>query len=155
MKKIFSIFAIVAIIGFCNVGFAVDEVKSADIRSLMEISGELENMRKGMDIVLDQMKSSDANLPDAYFGEFRSALASDELPSLLVKIYDHYFTHEQILELIEFYKTPLGKALVEKTPQVQADAMAVGQRWAAETSQEIMSRIMPTKGVPGGTSPTE
>ena len=155
MKKILAIFAIVAVVGLCNVGVAADEAKNADIRSLMDISGEMENLRQGMALVLDQMKSGGTNLPEAYFGEFKSALASDELPSLIVKIYDHHFTHEQILGLIEFYKTPLGKALVEKTPLIQADSMAVGQRWAAETSQAIMSRIAPTKAVPDGTSPTD
>lgn len=154
MKKILAVFTIVTAIGLCNVGFA-DEAKNADIRRLMEISGELEALRQGMTVVLDQMKSSGANLPDAYWGEFRSALESDDLPSLLVKVYDHHFTHQQILDLIEFYQTPLGRTLVQKMPHVQSDAMAVGQRWAAETTQEIMSRLMPTKGVAGDTSPKE
>jgi hypothetical protein len=155
MKKIFSILAITAIVGLCNVSVAVDEAKSADIRSLLEISGELESLRKGMTLVLDQIKSSGANMPDAYFGEFESALATDELPSMLVKIYDHYYTHEEILGLIEFYKTPLGKAMIENTPLIQSDAMAVGQRWASEKTQEIMSRIMPTKGAAGDAAPPE
>jgi hypothetical protein len=156
MKNFLAIFTIVAAIGCCNVSFAVDEAKSADIRSLMEISGELEILREGMAIFLDRMQSGEANLPDAYYSEFKSALATDELPNLLVKVYDHHFTHEQIRGLIEFYGTPLGKAMIEKMPLIQADALAVGQHWAAETSQEIMARLMPTEGAAGATtSPTE
>lgn len=36
----------------------------------------------------------------------------------LVNIYEKYFTHEEIKDLIKFYKSPTGKKLLEKSPEI-------------------------------------
>jgi hypothetical protein len=71
--------------------------------------------------------------------EFEAALAAriDVLMEELVVLYARYFTHEDILGMIEFYETPLGQKTVRVLPQLMQEAMAVGQAWGQELGAEI------------------
>jgi hypothetical protein len=155
MKKVLALLAMAAIISVCSLSSASAESKQADILRMMEISGELQMTRQAMTRVLDQMKNSGRKVPDAYWGEFKSALDTDELPNLLVAVYDKHYSHEEILALIEFYKSPIGQVLIKKQPLVQSDSMGVGQQWASSTSAEIMKRILPMRDDAGAAAPTE
>ena len=156
MRRITAILLMVAAAGLCNVGLAADEAKRADIHRLMEASGEIQMMREVMNVWVDQLKSSGGgNLPDAYWGEFESALATDELPNLLVQVYDRHYSHEQILSLIDFYTSPLGQMLVQKTPLIRNDSMYIGQQWASRKSDAIMKRLMPMRDDAGAATPKE
>lgn len=41
----------------------------------------------------------------------------------LVNIYEKHFTHEEIKDLIKFYKSPTGKKLLEKSPEITKELM--------------------------------
>lgn len=41
----------------------------------------------------------------------------------LVNIYGKHFTHEEIKDLIKFYKSPTGKKLLEKSPEITKELM--------------------------------
>jgi len=71
--------------------------------------------------------------------EFESALAEriDVLMEEMVVLYARYFTHEDILGMIDFYETPLGQKTVRVLPQLMQEAMAVGQAWGQELGAEI------------------
>jgi hypothetical protein len=155
MRRIAAVLVMIAAVGLCNVGIAADEAKRADILRLMEVSGELQTMRDAMTVVIGQLRESGANLPDAYWDEFESVLKTDELPNILVQVYDKYYTHEQITSLIELYKSPVGQMLVEKQRFIQADSMYVGQQWASRKSAEIMKRVLPMGNDPGTAAPKE
>lgn len=45
----------------------------------------------------------------------------------LTKVYSKHFTEEQITDLINFYNTPTGKVLLEKTPMVAGESMRASQ----------------------------
>jgi hypothetical protein len=155
MRRIAAVLVMIAAVGLCNVGIAADEAKRADILRLMEVSGELQTMRDAMAVVHAQLKERGTNLPDAYWSEFESVMQTDELPSILVQVYDKHYSHDQIKALIELYKSPAGLILVEKQRFIQADSMYVTQQWAARKSDEIMKRVLPMGNDPGTATPEE
>ena len=159
MRRTIAVLLIAATACLCTVGIAAEgedqAAKNADIRRLMEVSGELEATRNSMLVVLDHLKNSGAKLPDAYWDEFKKALMTDSLPSQLVAVYDRHYEHAEILSLIEFYKSDIGQILSQKLPLVQADLLGTGQNWAATTSSEIMSRLMPMRDDAKTVTPSE
>jgi hypothetical protein len=155
MRRIAAVLAMIAAVALCNIGIAADEAKRADILRLMDVSGEIQTMRDAMTVVIAQLKERGSNLPDAYWTEFESVLQTDELPNILVQVYDNYYTHEQIRSLIELYKSPVGQMLVEKQRLIQADSMHVSQQWASRKSAEILKRVMPIGNDPGTATPEE
>lgn len=71
--------------------------------------------------------------------EFEAALAEriDVLMDEMVVLYARYFTHEDILGMIEFYETELGQKTIRVLPQLMQEALAVGQVWGQELGAEI------------------
>lgn len=59
----------------------------------------------------------------------------------LADIYMAEFTHDEIKELMAFYKTDLGKKLAEKQLGLTQKAMAFGQTWGLEV-QNIAQKYL-------------
>ncbi len=57
-------------------------------------------------------------------------------------LYDKYFSQKEILDLIIFYKTQLGRRLVEMTPKIQNDLLLIVQQ---KYTQEIMRMVISMK----------
>lgn len=67
-----------------------------------------------------------------------------ELPKMsdkFVEIYAQNFTHEEIKQLIQFYKSPLGKTMIEKTEKIMPLTIKIGQEWGANL-QPILMKYM-------------
>ena len=63
----------------------------------------------------------------AYIKEAQGTL--EDLYSQLAELYMAEFTHEEIKELVVFYKTDLGKKLAEKQLGLTQKAISLGQAW--------------------------
>ena len=126
----------------------IDPVKEANIRKLMQLTGA-DNMTG---VMLNSIKPSLINsLPP---GNYRSQLVdlllqklgskvSAEVIGESVSVYDKYFTNDDILQLIAFYDTPVGKKMVTVVPQMMAEIMqtslAQGQKLGLESLQEVLA----------------
>src|SRR5579863_7270958 len=70
------------------------------------------------------------------------ALVSDRLrwekvKPAFVKLYADTYTEEEIGAIVEFYRSPAGKAMLEKMPQLMQRSMAVGQQLTGDLAPEI------------------
>ena len=59
----------------------------------------------------------------------------------LYPVYDKYFTHQEIKELMAFYETPSGKKAILVLPTVINEAMGIGQGWGQALGPEIERRV--------------
>ncbi|MFD1293988.1 DUF2059 domain-containing protein [Lutibacter holmesii] len=88
-----------------------------------------------------------------YIDQFASMVAAEKqedfkkeieatLPGLyseMAKIYMDQFTHDEILELLKFYATPVGKKMADNSGALTQKGMVAGQTWGIKV-QEIISR---------------
>ncbi|MBW2416679.1 MAG: DUF2059 domain-containing protein [Deltaproteobacteria bacterium] len=76
-----------------------------------------------------------------------------ELADEAVNVYARYFTEQDLRELLEFYRSPVGRKVIENMPAVMAESMQVGQRWAERISpklqEELQKRLKAAGLVPG------
>lgn len=72
---------------------------------------------------------SDAN-KEIYTKEAKETLVG--LYNKMAELYMAEFTHDEIKQLVAFYKTDLGKKLAEKQLGLTQKAMAFGQSWGME-----------------------
>lgn len=76
-------------------------------------------------------------------------IAKKMLNEEFVAIYDKNFTEQEIKDFIQFYKTPSGRQMIRKMPDVQKDIMtAMTQKYAPMMQEEIIkaySELVPTK----------
>jgi len=67
----------------------------------------------------------------------RNQLSWDKIGPEIVKIYRDSFSVEEIDSLLAFYQSPVGRALVKKTPALMTKAMAIAQARMTAIMPEI------------------
>jgi len=71
------------------------------------------------------------------------ALLKDNIMAdILYPIYSSRFSEEELKELIAFYKTPLGKKLLQNMPAITQEAMQAGQKFGQSLGPKIQERIL-------------
>ena len=67
-----------------------------------------------------------------------------ELPALNDQIADLYmksYTHEEIKEILKFYKSPIGKKLSSKTVEIQPEMLEISQKWGISLQPILMKYL--------------
>lgn len=82
------------------------------------------------------------NIPEEFWAEFKREIDAKELINMTAEIYAKHFTAQELDELIAFYKTPIGKKLIEKLPIITSESMEKGQAWGANLGQKVMQSLI-------------
>lgn len=128
--------------------FRKDVMKLLDLTGSTKIGVQMATLVSGQ--FLDGMKKANPSVPGKAIDlakellneEFAKAFESpDGLTPQLIPIYMKHFTHEEVLGLIRFYETELGRKTVSVMPQVMQEAAGVGQAWAEANIPRILGAI--------------
>lgn len=117
------------------------ELTQADKVLGVVYAGLEQNIRQGMQMAVgDKQLSAEQDramrdMPSKLARIMREELSWETLKPLLVPIYVQSFEQDEIDGLIQFYKSPLGRRLIEKQP-------LIAQRSAVAT-QQLMTSLMP------------
>ncbi|KJS00588.1 MAG: hypothetical protein VR65_12305 [Desulfobulbaceae bacterium BRH_c16a] len=60
----------------------------------------------------------------------------------MVLLYCEYYSHEEILQLIAFYETDLGRKIISFTPEIMDKSLVLGQAWAQNNSYLLKDKIL-------------
>ncbi len=133
---------------------AQDDAVRKDIVKLLDLTGStkmgVQMASMLSDQFLDGLRKTNPDIPAKVIDiakqllneEFTKAFeAPDGLTPQLVTIYSKHFTHDEVLGLIRFYETELGKKTVAAMPQIMQEAGGVGQQWAVTNVPRIMESI--------------
>lgn len=91
---------------------------------------QVEGMMKGMS---DQMgvKPSEQAIFDKYYGDMTDVLKTEmswaKMQPTMVNVYDKHFNEEEISDMLAFYKTKTGQAILAKMPVVMQESMQMSQ----------------------------
>ncbi|ACI93640.1 conserved hypothetical protein [Afipia carboxidovorans OM5] len=64
-----------------------------------------------------------------------------EIGDQIAKIYASRFTEQELKELVAWYKSPLGKKVIEQEPQIFAAARGFMDQWAQTFSQQVIDKF--------------
>jgi hypothetical protein len=128
--------------------------KEASIRELIVLSGGSNlatQMAGGITKVLfESLRKQNPQIPDRVgtvisgeiTGYMRETMDKPEgLIAQIVPIYARHFTEKEILQLVAFYKTPVGAKLIQVLPQTVQESMQAGQAWGEARMPEMVQRI--------------
>jgi hypothetical protein len=129
--------------GAAVLGFSREEAgaKEKDIVRLLEITNTNELAIQIFDMLIPRIAQLVPGVPRDVWDMFRENLDVDDFVKLYIAIYDKHFSRQEILALIRFYESPLGRRLVEETPGITQDSMAAGQEWGMRMGQKIMMEL--------------
>lgn len=138
MKKV--LFSALLLILACAAS-AQDTGKIDDIKKLLELTGSGKMGKQVMDAMLPSLKAMAPDVDAKFWDDFMAEVHPEELMDLVVPIYDKYYTHDEIRELIAFYESPLGKKMVDRMPAIMQESMAAGQAWGRELAQKVIDKL--------------
>ena len=144
MKKILSLAILLLVL--VSTGFAQTEdshtLKTKELLSLMD-------MEKFMSQTLDTMMESQIRMNpameqfrDVFKKFFSKHFSWKSLEEEFVKLYKEEFTEDEIIELIKFYKTDIGRKTIKKLPLLMQKGSQLGEKRVMENIQELEQMIM-------------
>jgi hypothetical protein len=140
MKKILTaiLLAWVVVWGFSQEG---RPATNEDVTKLFEVMDMKNIGLQTFDVMLAQMVQMFPDVPTDFLDAFRENLDFSSLFDAFIPIYAKYYTHDEVMQLIEFYRTPLGRKTIELTPAITEESMAMSLEWAMRVSQQLIEAM--------------
>jgi uncharacterized protein len=126
----------------------------ADIERLLDVTGAAkvgaQMASLVADSVIDGLKRSGPAIPDRAFTIVKEVLdtefsnmytAPDGVLPDMVELYVKHFTHDDVLALLEFYRSPVGQKAIVVMPLLVQEGAAIGQRWMEPRMPKIMDTL--------------
>ena len=122
--------------------FAVQfaSAQSADFKKDMLTYINISGTSANFDAFLEPVKEQ---IPEGKRADFKKEFKAS-LPSLYDKMADvmmKHFTHDDVKKMIEFYNSPVGKKIQEKTPLMIKEQGPATQEWQMQL-QGLMMKYM-------------
>jgi len=136
-----------------DLGAQLGRLKGAGpkVRELLAISQTEALIHSVLPTLLKQQKASVARLrPDIPEEVWAKTFAVAEeafresardFVELCVPIYERNFSEEEIDGMLTFYRSPVGRSVVVKLPQVTQESLAAGQSWGLAVGALIARRV--------------
>jgi uncharacterized protein len=122
--------------------------KEADVRRLMEVTGQAASVRQVVDSIMGSIKPMYPSVPESLWTDLAAEMRTDEFANLVVPIYMKYLTDEDVKGLLAFYEGPTGRKLIQVQPLILQDSMMVGRKWGEAAAARVIRRLQ-EKGYTG------
>ncbi len=133
---------------------AIDPVKDADIRSLLELVGAKDQVQDGVNNAADQFREKlQQTVPNtdkgeafvnAFLAAYQKNLDQNQINNQLVAIYDKHFSEDDIKGVLQFYGSPIGQKVAAEMPklirEIQAASRTASNRAAKEAMQTLRAQ---------------
>ena len=149
MQKIITSLALLLF----SITVAFSQSKTDDIKALFELMDTEKTINATTDNMISIFKQQglmqfnsdeDKEEMDAYMDYMTKKVKEMTMGLLtdMVPIYDKHFTHDEIKGLIDFYSTPIGKKLLEKTPELTQDMMNLSMtKYMPEIQKSMLEKL--------------
>lgn len=115
------------------------------IKEYITLSGGQKNFEVAVDQMIEMYKSDESlEVPVEFWDTFSREIKDeslDKLMTLLIPIYTKHTTEAEIDAGIAYFKTPLGKSLIDKQPEIMKESMQAGMIWGQELGMKIIEKM--------------
>ncbi len=120
---------------------AVGTNKTADIQRLLTLTKSADLGVQMMREMLENFRTTLPEVPDEFWLEFAGKVKTEDLIELMVPIYERHLSHQDVIDLIQFFESPAGKKLVSVQPQIMKESMQAGQAWGQQIGMDVASEL--------------
>jgi uncharacterized protein len=130
----------------------IDPAKEADIRQLMDAAGMRDMVTRMMATLEQSMRpmfvrslppgAYRERLVELFFEKFHANSDPEHILNLVVPVYAHNFSDDDIKGLIQFFQSPLGKNWVSLQPKLESEVAPAARSWGAEVGRDSMKQVL-------------
>ena len=143
MKKVFNTLFLVLLVSATS--FAqVDKEYTKTLKKMFAVSGANESYNAAIKQMFTMFKQQYTNVEADIWEELEkefSQTSINDLTEKLVPIYAKYMTKDDLVAMINFYETPIGKKYAKNTPLIMQESMQVGQEWGMQIGQDFTEKM--------------
>ena len=99
------------------------------ILKLVEVNGTRRSMQNNLDQIVAKANENKKE-------ELRKLLNIDEIMTSLIPLYDKHFSEVELVQLIQFYSSPLGHKILETMPVLLNEAVEVSVKYFEQKIKE-------------------
>lgn len=122
------------------VAVAQTDSYSLAVKEMLTASGSDASYKKAVEQMLGMFKMQHSNVSKETWEALQEELLKtsiDDLVEMLVPVYKKHLTEADLKAITAFYKTPVGKKYAQKTPDIMAESMQVGQQWGMQIGAKV------------------
>lgn len=120
---------------------AQESAKSIKIRVLLSLNGTSRVSMNAVQQIMAQYRKAYPTLDTAIWKRIEGYYNEKDLTNLMVPIYERNFSETEVDEMIYFYKTDVGKKMVEKMPLITRQSQEAGKIWGEHIAAKIQKDI--------------
>jgi hypothetical protein len=116
-----------------------DPAKATLIREVLVLTQVAEQSLAVMENAVAAQRQVSTDIPEVFWDRFlaKAKTRIGELVERLVPVYAAAFSTDDLQGLITFYRSPVGKRLLEAQPTLVQASMKAGEAWGAELGMEV------------------
>jgi hypothetical protein len=138
MKKLILIIILYSVSSNC---YSQTPATKEHIKALLEMTGSGKLGVQVMENMVITFKKSAPKVPNDFWDEFMKDVKPETLIELIIPIYAKYYTDEDVIQLIDFYRTPLGKKVIEKMPLISQESYTIGAEWGKKLGEQAVKKL--------------
>lgn len=129
---------------------AIDPLKEADIRSLLELVGAHDQVEESVRFSAEQYREKLlATVPNndrgqafvnAVISDYEKRYDVDQVTERLVLVYDKHYSEDEIKGLLQFYGSPLGQKVALEAPKISREIQEASRATAAKAVRESLQQ---------------
>lgn len=125
-----------------------DSAKLVLIRQVLDETHAVDLAMTAMETSLPAQRAANPRIPAAFWDRFLTLVHGrrDSFTNMFVDIYDRHFSTDDLKQLLNFYRTPVGQKLLGEQPAIARESITAGQAWGAELGAEV-ARQLAAEGV--------
>ncbi len=117
------------------------DTKEKLIKEMLNLSGSGKIARQSMELMVSSFKKQMPTVAGDFWDEFMKEADTEELTNMIVPVYAKYYTESEIKELIAFYKTPIGKKMVENLTLITQESYSIGEAWGKALGEKVVNKL--------------
>lgn len=121
--------------------FAQNESATSHAKELLEMTGSGKLGVQVMNNMIASFKTKLPNVPGEFWDEIGKEVNPEGLIELVAPIYAKYYTDQELVQLLEFYKSPLGKKVIANMPLITQDSYQIGEEWGRKIGERVERRL--------------
>ena len=118
-----------------------DQASEDQIREYLSLTGAVKLSHNEMAAALDAMQTTAVPyLPASYWADMKAEFLKMDVASIFVPVYQRYFSHDDMQAVINFYRSPAGKKVLNLQPMVIRDGEVAMRKRGGEIGQAVYAR---------------
>lgn len=121
--------------------FRLTKVDQLQQQMFAQIKNMVSSQFDKMEISSSKDQQEVREFQDHMFSMILERLSWDKMKPRYVQLYDQTYTAPEIAGILDFYKSPAGRAMLEKMPVLMSKSMSIAQEQMADLMPEIQRTV--------------